>query len=310
MATKKSRPVSSRDVFLHLLVIIALYFSAVSIITLLFQIINVYIPAPEYHAYPPSVLGPMRFAIASLFIVFPGFIGLSWYLSHLYDTDASVRDLRLRKVLIHFTLFIAAIIIAGNFISIIYHYLDGDFTSRFLFKSLTVLVVAGTLFGYYIWDARSDHNPRVAKRFAIPTIIVVGAAIVVGGLLIGTPGQQRLQKFDEKRVSDLQQIEYAVSDHLRQNTALPAALSDVKYMTMPTDPETGAAYTYTPTGEKTFELCAVFDTSSKDQEGWRRSLVPYDTTQWAHDAGLQCFQRTVDTTGFVPGGEPLPVKTL
>src|SRR3989344_4593419 len=100
-----------RDVFLHLLAIVTLYWSAVSFITLLWQYINYFFPDILNRYYNQiSFTVPIRFAVASLIIVFPVFILVSWYLNKVYAKEAVVRESKIRKWLLYLTLFIASLV--------------------------------------------------------------------------------------------------------------------------------------------------------------------------------------------------------
>lgn len=103
-----------RDLFLHLLAIVTLYWSAISFVTLLWQYVNYFFPdtLTSYYYYG-GISGPMRFAISSLMIVFPVFILVSWWLNKIYAAEAAVRESRIRKWLIYLTLFIASLVIIG-----------------------------------------------------------------------------------------------------------------------------------------------------------------------------------------------------
>ncbi len=153
------KKVSPKDVFMHLLTIITLYVSAVSFGALLFQAINILIPdVLEYSVYArESALQGIRWAIASLVIVFPVYIGTTWMLNKSYVAEPEKRNLRIRKWLTYFTLFAAATIIIGDLVTLIYNLLGGDLTLRFILKVVVVLFIAGSVFYYYLWDLRR-HN--------------------------------------------------------------------------------------------------------------------------------------------------------
>ena len=139
-----------RDVFLHLFAMVALYWSAISFITLCWQYINYFFPdilAVRYGAQ--DYVWPIRFSVASLIIIFPLFILASWYLNKIYKRESAVRESKIRKWLIYLTLFVASLIIIGDLVSVIFSFLGGDITARFILKALSVLVVAGAVFGYY-----------------------------------------------------------------------------------------------------------------------------------------------------------------
>ncbi len=151
---------SPKDVFLHLLAIASLYTSAISFIVLIFQYINVLLPDPlESNFYMlSSAYNSIRWSIASLVVVFPVYVLTSWFLDKSYRKSPSKRDLGIRKWLVYFTLFVAALIIIGDLVTLIFNLMGGELTLRFLLKVATVFFVSGSVFGYYLWDLRKHKT--------------------------------------------------------------------------------------------------------------------------------------------------------
>ncbi len=150
-----------KEVFLHLLSIITLYASAISFTVLVFQYINVWIPDPlgvggGYYAY--GARQSIRWSLAVLMVIFPVYIAVGWFLNKGYERRPEKRNARIRKWLLYFTLFVAALIIIGDLVALIYNLLGGELTLRFFFKMLTILFVAGSIFGYYLVDIRKHHT--------------------------------------------------------------------------------------------------------------------------------------------------------
>lgn len=141
---------SPKDVFLHLFSIVALYIAAGSFIALIFQYINLVFPDPLEYSGAHGAYGAIRWALASLIIVFPAYAGSIWLLNKGYRENPATRMIRTRKWLIYFTLFAAAVIIAGDLVSLVYSVLNGDLTARFIFKAVTVALVSGSIFAYYV----------------------------------------------------------------------------------------------------------------------------------------------------------------
>lgn len=155
--TEHSVKTSPKDFFLHLLAIVTLYVSAISFTTIIFQYANLLFPDPlEYQYYDPTsgIYSVIRWALASLIIIFPVYIWSSWYLDKGYSRHPEKRKLRIRRWLIYFTLFAAALIIIGDLIALVYNLLEGELTMRFIIKIFSVLFVAGSVFGYYFWDLK------------------------------------------------------------------------------------------------------------------------------------------------------------
>ena len=125
-----------RDLFLHLLAIVTLYWSAISFVTLLWQFINKFLPdaLTQWYSYDYS-LELIRFSVSSLFIVFPLFIFVSWYLNKIYAREAVVRESKIRKWLLYLTLFIAAIVVIVDLVTVINSLLGGETTLKFIFRN-------------------------------------------------------------------------------------------------------------------------------------------------------------------------------
>lgn len=119
----------------------------------------------------------------------------------------------------------------------------------------------------------------------VGSIAAVVAAVVAGLWSIGSPGEQRLRRFDERRVSDLTQLSQAVYRYHGDQHALPGNASDLvngrRLSRLPLDPSTEEPYEYRVNGERQFELCAVFDRSSRSEEA---------KDFWYHGAGRRCYE--------------------
>jgi hypothetical protein len=150
---------SARDAFLYLLMFLTLYWSAFSFGQLLYQFINRAFPDALAYLYAADTTASIiRMDIASLIIAFPVFLWISWILNREIQKDAEKRGSKIRKWLTYLTLFIAAGIIIGDLIALVFNLLAGDVTIRFLLKVLVVGGIAGTVFGYYLSELRKDEK--------------------------------------------------------------------------------------------------------------------------------------------------------
>lgn len=153
------------------------------------------------------------------------------------------------------------------------------------------------------------------KALPIAVISIVVASIIAGFFLIGSPMTQRARRFDERRVSDLQAIQWEIINYWQKKGVLPASLSmlrdDIRGFVPPQDPETAMGYEYAPTGASAFSVCAVF-TMTSDVAGVvdvsRPMPAGIENDNWAHGAGRTCFKRTIDKDLYpsVPM-KPMPV---
>jgi heme A synthase len=154
----KPRPyISAREAFMYLILFTTLYISAYNIGKLVFQFINRALPDPAAPAnFAEYTTQAIRWSVASLIIALPVFLYVFRLLIHTVKRDPSKRASKVRKWMTYMTLFIAAGVTIGALITLVYNFLAGELTLRFLLKFLTVGFISIALFGYYLWDLRQD----------------------------------------------------------------------------------------------------------------------------------------------------------
>ncbi len=159
-AILEQQKTSAKDFFLHLLSIVTLYASAVSLGTVLFQIINITIPDPlETGFYSvQSAKEILRTGISTLIIFFPVLVWTNIYLSKMYLKNSEKRNIRIRKWLIYFTFFASIIIILISLAALVNKLLGGELTMRFFFKLLSILIIASSILAYYFYDIRKHKT--------------------------------------------------------------------------------------------------------------------------------------------------------
>ena len=116
--------------------------------------------------------------------------------------------------------------------------------------------------------------------------VLVGAAIIAGLYMSGSPMGARQVKLDERRIEALQRVRTVVEQFHDGNDSLPS-LDEImaragEDSTWFRDVETGAPYQYQVLSDSTYQLCAEFARSSRD--GTR-----YWDPAWNHPAGQHCF---------------------
>lgn len=313
MNTLERPHTTPKDFFIHLGSIIGLYVTAVSLLALLFQLINTLFPDPALYEYAGNYSSGIRFAIASLIITFPLYIWLMRMISRDMTERPETAELPVRKWLTYFTLFIAGTTVAIDLIVLINTFLSGELTVRFLLKVITVLLIATTIFTYYRFELKRDKSviqPQI-KIIGIIASITIILSIVGSFFVIGSPLTARSARLDDRRISDLQTIQWQIVNYWQQKKALPKTLDDltdsISGFSAPKDPETGTDYEYKATGQDTFSLCATFDLDSTASNASRP--VMYDTFEnWQHKANHQCFDRVIDPDRYPPNTtKPIPV---
>ena len=303
------------DFFVFIGAMAALYASAVSLINLLFEIINALFPDPLSFNYDNFSSG-MRWSIASLIIVFPIYIFLSRFINKDLAANFLKKNLGVRKWLTYLTLFVAGVAIITDLILLINTFLGGEITARFAFKVLAVLIVAGTVFAYYLYDLKRDAGQKSGKRkllvWAVSFAVLV--SIIGGFFIMGSPFTLRMKKFDERRVNDLQNIQYQVVNFYQRKGSLPNNLDELKDpiagFNIPLDPDSAVSYGYekvadSPIGEAglSFKLCADFSLGSDMQIDSKGATRPTPiflgdnfsiNENWQHQKGAVCFDRKID----------------
>ncbi|MBI2098699.1 MAG: hypothetical protein HYT49_03590 [Candidatus Wildermuthbacteria bacterium] len=334
----KPKPyLQAREAFLFLISFITLYTTAFSFGILIFAFIEKLFPDPvSYGFFSPRGLTT---ALASIIIAFPLYLFMMWRLAKAASKDPERRQSKVGKWLTYITLVIAAGIIIGDLIAVLASLLSGELTSRFVLKALTVLAIAGSIFGYYLWSLQKEEKekpaqspkgikagppqsgkvslggekPIAARIFAGMVVVAVASAVVYGLTLVGTPAQQRLIQFDERRISDLQQITYAIDSYWERNKSLPESLEDLRdpryYVQSLSDPKTGEPYEYQLTSATAYEICATFEAVYPQDEAQAMPRYSGGMSFWDHGIGRTCFSLEVRKL-MTPTGEivPVPVK--
>ena len=155
----KPRPyLSVREAFLYLTLFTTLYLAAFSLGQLLFNLIGLAFPDPADIVNDAWVRQAMRWPVATLIISFPVFLFLSHYLGKELARSPVKRLSPVRRWLTYLTLFVAATVVLADLIALVYNMLGGELTTRFVLKVLVAGVIAGTIFGYYLWDLHKEEK--------------------------------------------------------------------------------------------------------------------------------------------------------
>lgn len=301
-----------KDFFLYLLSNLALYYCAGWLISLLYDIINYAFGSLNY--YDLWLPTSMRWAVASLVIVFPLYVWVTHWLNQDLEQHAEKRELRVRKWLMYLTLSLASITLIVDMIALLNQFLSGEFATTFFLKVIAVALVAGMVFVYYWYELRRDHGKAAPARaiFRYSAAAIVLAAIVLGFVIVGSPTTARERQYDQQRISDLQYLQGQIVSYWQAKEQLPRTLNDLRDpisgVVPPVDPQAETldrAYEYRPTGSNSFELCATFNQDGAAPGALYESRVIGGGNEvWAHEAGRTCFTRTIDAA-FYP-----PAKTL
>ncbi len=293
-----------KDFFIHLGATIALYVSVGALINLLFSLIDyVYPDAISSDFFASSIALP----ISILVVLVPIFYLLVWLIQKDTKQFPEKDDLWIKRWRVFLTLFLSGAVVAGDLITLINTYLNGEISTRFAWKFLVILVILGIIFVYYLLE-------KVGKAIVVRNIIlysgivIVLASIISGFLIVGSPTRQRALRFDSLRVAALSEIQNYIVNYWQVKRELPRTLSVLNDplipVFIPVDPETQLDYEYSVKSDKTFELCATFSEVS-DSVNNATTPVFYDPSDkiaqnWKHEAGKTCFTRTIDPEKYPP----------
>ncbi|MFZ2569619.1 MAG: DUF5671 domain-containing protein [Minisyncoccia bacterium] len=312
MNPSKAR-VSAKDLFLNLGAFVALYTVVISLINLLFTVINKAYPQVTNNYYGYNSFSNISWPVSVIIIFFPILIALMWLLEKQYVLEPERQRTGVHKWLSFVTLFVSGLAFAGDLITVLYYFLNGEeLTVGFLLKVLVVLVISASLFVYYITDIRGKLTSSSRKVWRILSAVIIIGSIVWGFSVLGSPRTQRLYKYDEAKINDLLNITSSIENYYYQNpkNALPntlADLSSVNYVVVTVDSQTQKPYEYTKTGPMSYKICADFNTDSKGEnfDGTRPTVVGLspDQSNWSHPKGNHCFDRSV-TPQY---GKPVPI---
>lgn len=294
---------NAKYAFYYLLSLAALFFMSLSVGMIVFSVIDKSI-ADVLVNYSENVNGPLKFGISALLIAAPIFYLLSKLINSGLKKGDLDKESGIRRWLTYFILLISALILLGVFIGVINNFLSGELTSRFVLKALSVFLIAGVIFSYYLYEVkRDDFSSRnlVIKGFFFGSLVLVVAAFVSAWFFVESPKVARDRRLDQNVVNNIYALENAVNTYATNHGKLPDDLNQVKNEPgiflndkILIDPETRAAIEYQKISTSTFQFCADFRTDSRDQSGNYSS-----PDSKVHAIGHQCLKGTVlDVTIF------------
>ena len=291
----RPRPyLSAREAFLYLVMFASLYVWAVQLGNLLFDLVNHWLPDPADPVYQRDWQGrSMRWAVASILIAFPLFLYVSRLLSREMAGSPVKRLSVVRRWLTYMTLFLAAGVMVGDLITLVFNLLGGALTLRFVLKVAIVGLIAGAIFWFYL---RERHG----RELAIVASVVVAATLAAAFMVMRSPADERAVTLDQRRMQDLQRIGHAVEAWYQVHDALPpdlAAVAKQPGSTVPAaDPASGSTYEYIPGATRDYQLCAAFATDTA-RTGASGGYADPDAPAWDHPVGHHCFAREVAVRG-------------
>jgi hypothetical protein len=300
-----------RDLFLHLLAIVALYLGVFELLDMLFRFVEISFPEPSNPDWS-SPLDSIRFAVATLIIAFPVYVWAARFIVSDVANNPRKISLWTCRCPFYLTIFLAAVTSIVDLIWLLYYFLEDELTIPFALKVAAVLIVTGVVGIYYFLEVRQppERFRTTARRFVYPACALVASCTIAGFIVSGPPMRKWFARYDDARIADLKVVQERVLDYWRAKKALPDSYSalinfDPK-VTLPNVPGTEVPYDYEVSGSHMFNLCANFRLTSPGyaRHGWGEGYI--QGWGWDNHAGRCCFQRDVDSLppGKVPQAAP------
>jgi Domain of unknown function (DUF5671) len=154
----RPRPyLSAREVFIYGIQFLALYISAYALGRLFFNFIDRAFPDQLAANTYRSVNADIRWSVSFLIVAFPLFLWMHNYTNRLITQDPTKRASKPRKWVTYLTLLFATMCLICDVGTLVYYTLGGELTIRFLLKVITIGILAGGIFAYFITDQRKDE---------------------------------------------------------------------------------------------------------------------------------------------------------
>ncbi|MBU1164860.1 hypothetical protein KKA15_04865 [Patescibacteria group bacterium] len=295
-----------KALFWYLTLFFTLGITAFSTGGLWFQFINKWIPREVRfdQVVEPFSQSVLKGQMAALIVAVPVFFTFLIFIRRSLKKNNLAADSKIRLWITYVILFIVIAIAVGDLISTTFALLSGEFTTRFLLKSLSILIIVAWIFSYFWLELRSETtltNSKIPRLMGIISLVIIIISFIGTFFIVESPAQARRKAYDRTRINNLQEITYAVNDYYLENETLPNSLNELEsfrtYIQI-VDPKTGQAYEYKVVDENSYELCAEFDTSS--EEGIQDKYYGSPYAEFVYQGGRNCFTKKA----ILPGQEP------
>lgn len=151
---------SARDAFLYLLSFGTLSVWTFGLGSLFFTLIDIRYADPLFQNGFVNVRDSLSGSMASLIVGFPVYLITMRILVRDLALKPDKAESSVRKWLTYVALLISASAVIGDLVTFVDYFLRGQFTTPFLLKVLTVLVIAGAVFWYYLAPLERRERDR------------------------------------------------------------------------------------------------------------------------------------------------------
>ncbi len=156
---------AAKDTFLYLLAFSTLGTWTIGVGSLMFTLIDRWITDPlSSYSVAFADSSSIASSMASLLVAFPIYMLVMRVIISDIERHPEKIDDGVRKWLTYIALFIAASVVIGDLVATLTIFLRGELTSRFVAKAITVIVISGGVFWYYLGSLKKTPEAAHAIK--------------------------------------------------------------------------------------------------------------------------------------------------
>jgi len=156
---------AAKDTFLYLLAFSTLGTWTIGVGSLMFTLIDRWITDPlSSYSVAFADSSSIASSMASLLVAFPIYMLVMRVIISDIERHPEKIDDGVRKWLTYIALFIAASVVIGDLVATLTIFLRGELTSRFVAKAVTVIVISGGVFWYYLGSLKKTPEAAHAIK--------------------------------------------------------------------------------------------------------------------------------------------------
>jgi Domain of unknown function (DUF5671) len=149
---------AARDAFLYLLAFSTLATWTTSLASLMFTFIDRWFLDPVAQQPFLNARNTISHEMACIVVAFPIFLFVTRFILREVERHPDKLESSVRRWLTYIALLIAAGVGIGDLITSLTFFFEGELTIRFALKALTVMVIAGGVFWYYLGSLKRDDG--------------------------------------------------------------------------------------------------------------------------------------------------------
>lgn len=109
--------------------------------------------------------------------------------------------------------------------------MGGELTSKFLLKTLTVIVISGLVFSYYLYDIRRDETTKsnsIIRAYLIVSLILTIGSLIAAFFVVESPSEARARRHDLEVLNNFTQIDSTISNYFSEKKSYQKILMNLR----------------------------------------------------------------------------------